>query len=332
MVFDELPVSAAEGCILAHSIGLLGKRLRKGLRLNKDHIDELTRAGITHISAARLQKGDIAEDAAAVALAKALVPHPDQAGLRLGAAFTGRVNLIASSAGVVSQNVEKLIALNSIDSMISLATLPQYQQVSIGNLVGTVKIISYGVPSDKLQAACKLAQAAIKVLPPVARSASLIVSVSKGGPGEKGVEAIRQRLDALNIALTEVVTTPHQTGAMASALKDASGDLILMLTSSATSDLNDTAPKAVRAAGGNIERFGMPVDPGNLLFLGALAGKQVIGFPGCVRSPALNGADWVLSRIACGVTLDDRSFAEMAIGGLLKEIPTRPQPRRRSEG
>ena len=130
MVFDELPVSAAEGCILAHSIGLPGKRLRKGVRLNKDHIDELTRAGITHISAARLQKGDIAEDAAAVALAKALVPNPDQAGLRLGAAFTGRVNLIASSAGVVSQNVEKLIALNSIDSMISLATLPQYQQVS----------------------------------------------------------------------------------------------------------------------------------------------------------------------------------------------------------
>jgi len=250
----------------------------------------------------------------------------------LSAAFTGRVNLIATGAGVVSQNVKKLIALNSIDSMISLATLPQYQQVSTGSLVGTVKIISYGVSGDKLQAACKLAQAAIKVLPPVMRSASLIVSVSKGGPGEKGVETIRQRLAALNITLVEVVTTPHQTQEMAHALKDASGDLILMLTSSATSDLNDTAPKAVRAAGGNIERFGMPVDPGNLLFLGALTGKPVIGFPGCVRSPALNGADWVLSRIACGVTLDDHSFAEMAIGGLLKEIPTRPQPRRRSEG
>ena len=226
MIFDELPVSAAEGCILAHSIDLLGRRLRKGVTLNKAHIDELTRAGITHISAARLQERDIAEDAAAVALAKALVPYPEQAGLRLSAAFTGRVNLIATGAGVVSQNVKKLIALNSIDSMISLATLPQYQQVSTGSLVGTVKIISYGVSGDKLQAACKLAQAAIKVLPPVMRSASLIVSVSKGGPGEKGVETIRQRLAALNITLVEVVTTPHQTQEMAHALKDASGDLI----------------------------------------------------------------------------------------------------------
>ena len=74
MIFDELPVSAAEGCILAHSIDLLGRRLRKGVTLNKAHIDELTRAGITHISVARLQERDIAEDAAAVALAKALVP------------------------------------------------------------------------------------------------------------------------------------------------------------------------------------------------------------------------------------------------------------------
>ena len=105
MVFDELPVIAAEGCILAHSIGLQGKRLRKGVTLNKNHIDELMRAGRTHISAARLQECDIGEDAAAVALAKALVPNPDQAGLRLGVAFTGRVNLIATGAGVVSQNV-----------------------------------------------------------------------------------------------------------------------------------------------------------------------------------------------------------------------------------
>ncbi len=126
-----------------------------------------------------------------------------------------------------------------------------------------------GVPSDKLQDACKLAQAATKVLPPVMRSVSLIVSVSKGGSGGKGIGAIRQRLDALNITLVEVVITPHKTEAMANALKNASSDLILMLTSYATSDLNETTPKAVRASGSNIERFGIPVDPGNLLFLGA---------------------------------------------------------------
>ena len=88
------------------------------------------------------------------------------------------------------------------------------------------------------------------------------------------------------------------------------------------------APQALRDAGGQVARFGMPVDPGNLLFLGSFAGRPVIGLPGCARSPALNGADWVLSRTICGVEVTPQDIAAMGVGGLLKEIATRPQPRR----
>jgi len=41
----------------------------------------------------------------------------------------------------------------------------------------------------------------------------------------------------------------------------------------------------------------------------------------------LNGADWVLSRVACGINVSHADIAGMGVGGLLKEIPTRPQPR-----
>jgi molybdenum cofactor cytidylyltransferase len=71
----------------------------------------------------------------------------------------------------------------------------------------------------------------------------------------------------------------------------------------------------------------MPVDPGNLLFLGDLDGRPVIGLPGCARSPALNGADWVLERIACGLPVSDDDIAAMGVGGLLKETVLRPEPR-----
>jgi molybdenum cofactor cytidylyltransferase len=103
--------------------------------------------------------------------------------------------------------------------------------------------------------------------------------------------------------------------------------MLLILTGTATSDLHDTAPEAVRRAGGQVARFGMPVDPGNLLFLGALGGRPVIGLPGCARSSALNGADWVLERLACGLEVTGDDIAAMGVGGLLKEIPTRPEPR-----
>ncbi|TMV49841.1 molybdopterin biosynthesis protein, partial [Thioclava sp. BHET1] len=47
------------------------------------------------------------------------------------------------------------------------------------------------------------------------------------------------------------------------------------------------------------------------------------------RSPALNGADWVLERLACGLEVGDAEIATMGVGGLLKEIPIRPHPRAR---
>lgn len=49
----------------------------------------------------------------------------------------------------------------------------------------------------------------------------------------------------------------------------------------------------------------------------------MIGLPGCARSPALNGADWVLERVICGLPVGAADIARMGVGGLLKEIAAR---------
>jgi molybdenum cofactor cytidylyltransferase len=131
------------------------------------------------------------------------------------------------------------------------------------------------------------------------------------------------------MSLVESLTVPHKTAELAQVISGAQGDIILILTASATSDPSDVAPQAVRDAGGNVTRFGMPVDPGNLLFLGDYGGRPVIGLPGCARSPALNGADWVLERVVCGVPVSDQDIAAMGVGGLLKESAARGMPRER---
>ena len=106
-----------------------------------------------------------------------------------------------------------------------------------------------------------------------------------------------------------------------------SPEVIEVIGSIAASEVDGVAEMRGNFASGVVERFGMPVDPGNLLFLGAMQDRPVIGLPGCARSPALNGADWVLSRVACGIETTGSDIAGMGVGGLLKEIPTRPQPR-----
>lgn len=71
----------------------------------------------------------------------------------------------------------------------------------------------------------------------------------------------------------------------------------------------------------------MYVDPGNLLFLGDCDARPVIGLPGCARSSAFNGTDWVLERVICGLPVTSDDIANMGVGGLLKEIPERVRPR-----
>lgn len=179
-----------------------------------------------------------------------------------------------------------------------------------------------------LDLAVAQADRALRVLPPAYSTATLIETrVDAADPAPKGRAALTGRLDRLGLTLTPRVIVPHQTGPLANAIADAPGDVVFVLTASATSDAQDVAPSALRAAGGGLTAYGMPVDPGNLLFCGTQGARPVIGLPGCARSPALNGADWVLERLICGVALTQADIAAMGVGGLLKEIPTRPRPR-----
>ena len=326
MKFGPVPVADAEGAILAHSEAVGTGRLRKGAMLEAKDIAALRAAGYASVTVAVLEPGDLHEDAAAQALARAL--HDGAAGIGLGAPFTGRVNLLAEAPGVVCLDAAAINAANAVDPMITVATVPACHQIRVGGMIATVKIIAYGVPEAGVSRAAEAARGAVRLATARYRTASLIVTDSPGGPGTKGVEAIAARVTGLGMEMAETRSCAHDAAALAREIAGAAGEIVLILTGSATSDTCDTAPQALRRAGGRVERFGMPVDPGNLLFLGDLNGRPVIGLPGSARSPVLHGADWVLARVACGLPCGAAEIARMGVGGLLKEIPTRPQPRR----
>ncbi|MCC5955109.1 MAG: molybdopterin-binding protein [Natronohydrobacter sp.] len=332
MKFGPYPVAQAEGAILAHSVAVAGGRLRKGRVLSAQDVAALVADGHETLTLARLEPQDAHEDTAAIALARALVPDADAAGLVLKPVGTGRVNIVAAGPGLVRLQAAQIHALNSVDPSITVATLPDLMRVDPGAMVATVKIITYGVAEPALHAACAAGAAALRLLPPVLRHASLIQTrVDPCEDGAKGHAVTAARLSRLGVRLDPPSLVAHQITPLAAALGAARGEVILVLTGSATSDPNDTAPQALRQAGGTVTHFGMPVDPGNLLFLGQLGARPVIGLPGCAKSPALNGADWVLERVICGLKVTPAEIMAMGVGGLLKEIPTRPRPRRQGE-
>ena len=329
MRFGPVAPAEAVGAILAHSIAVPGGRLRKGRTLDVEDCKALSTAGIIEVWVARAEGHDVPEDEAAEALARELVPDPDAAGMRVGHPATGRVNLHATRPGVLCFDVDRIHALNLADPGITFAVLPPVTRVADEQLIGTIKIIPYAVSAGGLRTARRAAFASrLLVRPAEIGSVSLIETRVDGlDHGAKGALAVQARVEALGAEMGPLRKVSHKVSDLADAIARTEAEAILILTGSATSDLHDVAPEAVRRAGGTVLRFGMPVDPGNLLFVGDHRGRPVVGLPGCARSPALNGADWVLDRILTGLPCGDAEIAAMGVGGLLKESPARGRPR-----
>ena len=220
MKFGPVPCAEAVGAILAHSVPLPDGRLRKGKVLTSDDLGPLEAAGIETLTVARLEPGDVHEDAAATRLAQALVPDPVPGGLRLTQAATGRVNVLADTPGLAALAVDRIDAVNRIHPMITVATVPEWQRLAPRGMLATIKIISYAVPEPALAAACAAAQGAIGLQRPALRHAALIQTGSGDAPDAKGEAAIAQRLTRLGVALTQSVTVPHDEVAIAGLCAD----------------------------------------------------------------------------------------------------------------
>ena len=332
MKFGPVPLSEAAGATLAHTVHLPGGAMKKGLLLKAEHIDRLRQAGIASVTVARLEPDDVGEDEAARRIATAI------AGVNVtcAEAFTGRVNLFAKAAGLLRFDRDTLIALNSLDEGLTVATLPSDARVAAGRMIATVKIIPYALPGDLLEQANEI----LAGRPPLvsiaafkAHRAGLILSETPGTKAsvlKKRQDVTERRLAEMGSALQQTETVSHDPAQVADALKRmaaANLDPILLFGGSAIVDRGDVIPAAIELAGGSVRHLGMPVDPGNLLLLGDLTGRMVIGVPSCASSPKLNGLDWVLERCLAGLPTTSADIAAMAPGGLLMEITTRPQPR-----
>ena len=331
MIFGPLPISRALGAVLAHAVSTGERRLKKGRVLDATDLAQLEAAGIPQVVAAVLEADDVAEDAAA-SRAAAVLFGP---GLSAGAAFTGRVNLFAEAHGLLTLDRDEIDRLNRVDEALTVATLPPLTPVAPGQMVATVKIIPFAAPERHVAAWEAIADVGPPLglapfrLRPVALIQTLLPGL-KASVLDKTVEVTRRRLAALGSPLAGERRVAHTAAAVADGLTAALAEgaqLVLIAGASAIIDRRDVIPAGLVAAGGRIEHFGMPVDPGNLLLLGAHGDVPVLGLPGCARSPKLNGVDWVLQRLLADLPVGMAEITGLGAGGLLSEIPSRPLPR-----
>jgi len=332
--FGQVPVEEAIGALAAHSVRAGEMVVKKGTLVTADIAMRLKQAGVGVLIAAQFESGDVAEDEAASQLAHAL------AGLNVTveAPFTGRSNLHAQTSGVLVIDTDAIHGLNAVDEAMTAATLPAYKPVVAGEMVGTVKIIPYAIPDSLLQKGIdRIGKGALRVAPYTRHAVGVISTVLPGlkpSVVDKTVAVLGRRLEPAQARVVEDRRVVHEAAALAQELaSQASGeaDLIVIFGASAIADRRDVIPSAIEMAGGRVDHFGMPVDPGNLLLVGSIAGKPVIGAPGCARSPKENGFDWILHRLLADVPVTRADIMALGVGGLLMEIVSRPQPREGGE-
>ena len=340
MIFGSLAPEEAEGATLAHSVALSGRRIAKGTVLGPDHIAALRDAGIGAVAVARAEAGDVSENLAAARIACALAGR----GLLADRASTGRVNLRAGANGLFLADRGRVDRLNGIDPRVGLATLPDATRVVMGELVATLKIVPFFLPEAVVRAwdaddAVRVAPWAEALRSDGTAGSLRVAHISTALPAlkpatmDKTRRTLSDRLAPTGAVLRDETRVPHERRALADALRRAvrGVDLAVVFGASAVTDERDVVPAAIEAAGGRVERVGMPVDPGNLLVLGRIGSVSLLGAPGCARAPARNGFDLVLDRLLAGISVSSTDIAAMGVGGLLKEGP-RPRPREAGDG
>jgi molybdenum cofactor cytidylyltransferase len=329
--FGEIPIEDAAGAVLAHSLRFGSLSLRKGRLLTAENVAALKAAGCASVVAARLEPGDVEENAAAAALAPALTGRF----VKVGPAFTGRVNFLAEVSGLFVVDRDRIDRFNLVDETITLGTLEPFSVVAPKQIVATLKVIPFAVSPASIAARRAAAEGA-PLLTVAAFAAKRVVLIQTRLPGlkesilDKTVETTRGRLAALGSALVAERRCDHRAAELASLIGEVireQADLVLVAGASAILDRRDVIPAAIEQAGGAIEHFGMPVDPGNLMLMGRLGAVAVLGLPGCARSPKSNGFDWVLRRLLADLPAGPAEIMRMGVGGLLTDIPSRPLPR-----
>jgi molybdenum cofactor cytidylyltransferase len=334
--FARFSLGELEGALLGHSIRTEGISFKKGRILSEHDISDLRAAGIEKVVAAVLEPGDVSEDIAATTVTEAAMG----AGVSSRAAFTGRCNVYADVAGIVVVDRQRVDNINLFDESLTIATLDPYETVVPRQMVATVKVIPFSAPERTVEAAAREAgspEPLIKVAPFRPKRISLIMTRLTGTKDSvlaSTVNTVSNRIESLGSRLVTQGTVHHEETEVAKAITtsiEQGCEIILISGASAIVDRRDVIPLAIEIAGGKVDHFGMPVDPGNLLLLGHIETTSdtalVLGLPGCARSPKLNGFDWVLERLVADQDVTARDIMKMGAGGLLKEIPSRPQPR-----
>jgi hypothetical protein len=308
--------------VLTRDLSVGGKRWAKGRRLTADDLLALAAAdpgpAVTVLVA---EAGELHEDDAAIRLAKAVAGE----NLEVRGPNQSRLDLIASTDGIVTVQVAELERINRLDPL-EVFTVFDGQIVERGDLVASVKIAPHIVDASVVDAAARLAgfgsQPVVWVSPFLQRRVGVVVKESiRASARARFEESVRAKVEGLGSRILEIVYVEDDADAVETAIarftRGAETADLILTAGSASTDPRDTFFTAIEALGGRLVRRGVPAHPGSMLWLGRVGGTSILGLPTCGAYSKATAVDLLLPRLLAGEPASERTVAKLGHGGIL---------------
>lgn len=267
------------------------------------------------------EPGELHEDDAAVRLAKA-VAGP---GLDVRGPNQSRLDLVASTAGVVNVAVAELERLNRLDPL-EVFTVYDGQIVEVGDLVASVKVAPHVVDAAIVEAGARIAgfgsQPIVWVAPFTARRVGVVVKESVRATARERFEAsVRAKVEGLGSAIIDIVYVDDDPDAVEAAVarfvRGADTADLVLTAGSASTDPHDAFFVAIETLGGRLVRRGVPSHPGSMLWLARIGHTTILGLPTCGAYSKATAADLLLPRLLSGEPASEKTVAKLGHGGIL---------------
>ena len=310
------------GAILTRDLVIGARKWSKGRRLSEDDLQALSSADpgppITLVIA---EPGELHEDDAAIRLAKAIA-GPN---LEVRGPNQSRLDLVASTPGVVNVNVTELERLNRLDPL-EVFTVFDGQVVERGDLVASVKVAPHVVDAGIVEAGARIAafgsQPIVWVAAFVARRFGVVVKESVRATARDRFEAsVRAKVEGLGSSIIDIVYVDDDVDSVETAVArfTRGADLadLILTAGSASTDPTDAFFLAIDSLGGRLVRRGVPSHPGSMLWLARIGRTAILGLPTCGAYSKATAADLLLPRLVSGEPASEATVAKLGHGGIL---------------
>lgn len=325
-----IPVREAVGKILIHDITRIvpdtfkGPLFKKGHIITEADVEALLDIGKKNIYVTGMN-GEIHENDAASRIAKASLGN----GISLSDPKEGKVGFTAQIQGLLKVNVQGLTELNSVPDVV-FATLHTDQPVINGQELAGTRIIPLSIDEKMLieaEEVCKQYFPIIEIKPFRKFNVGIVVTGSEvySGRIKDGFgPVVQKKFEALgsNIMRKEIVSDELDMTISSIKRLIADGADMIAVTGGMSVDPDDLTPAAIRAVGGKIVSYGVPVLPGAMFMLAYINKIPIVGLPGCVMYHRASIFDLIVPKILAGEEILKSDLVQMGHGGFCSSCKT----------